>query len=522
MYIKDDMGIVPQDFIVCEFYGVETCFCWNVKHSKLVAFPYATDETSARDVKIFSTPAPVRQIQCFDGRVFVLCAPQGVYKLSRSGVFAVLSKNALGMGAEFYEVLVPYEDHIKLSNKHSKDYKLLFKYSPTLDTIEQVHSLSLIPADTEEELLECFIKDLQKIRNVCVIGYGRKLFAWNGNAVQLIYTDVSGVILRIAPVTRRTKVAGVLIIIDLNTVILMHSRDHDLVFQKVWLGRNIRCTSALCASFCSEPENVLWIVYCDQSKLYYMRKELFTDKIQEMKEQEKTFTCMQYYKSNVILGLLDSKELVELSVETLQNSLPVNSDIQLHANMFQSTDLIMERICNKAKELDKLYERLANEQDKLRRINMYAYNQKIEAHPKIEMCRLWNHSYLTLYISESLPKNSYVVFTLNSKDQSTFCIKRVTDTTFTVKMLVNESKVLYSSTVNMDLITLMNKETPWCIIQNFITCPSQKEARKRAKKERDKLAFIDAKIALLQNLIAEKDLNMTKLAEIKKIIRAEL
>lgn len=522
MYINDDAEIVPQDFIVCEFYGVETCFCWNVKHSKLVAFPYAADKSSACDIRVFSTPAPVRQVQCFDGRVFVLCAPQGVYKLSRSGVFAVLSKNALGMGAEFYEVLVPYEDHIKLSNKHSKDYKLLFKYPATSDTIKQVHSLSLTPANTEEGLLECFIKNQQEMRNICVIGYGKKLFAWNGDAVQLIYADVSGAISRIAPVTRTTKVAGVLLLIDLNTVILMHSRDRDLVFQKVWLGRDIRCTSALCASFSLESKNILWIVYCDQSELYYIKKELFTDKIQETKVKKKTFTCMQYYKSNVILGLLDSKELVELSIETLQNSLPVNSDIQLRANMFKSTDLIMERICNKAKELDMLYEKLANEQDKLRRINMYAYNQKVEAHPQIEVCRLWNHSYLTLNIPEKLPKNSYVVFILNSKDQSTFCIKKVTDTTFTVKMPINESKVLYASTVNMDLITLMNKEAPWCIIQNFITCPSQKETRKRSKKERDKLAFIDAKIASLQNLITEKDLNMAKLTEIKKIIRAEL
>lgn len=522
MYINDDAAILSQDFIVCKFYGVETCFCWNAKYSKLVMFPYAANNSLACDMKIFSTPAPVKQVQCFDGRVFVLCAPQGVYKLSRGGVFAVLSKNALGMGAEFYEVLVPYENYIKLSNKHSKDTKLLFKYSAMSNTIEQVHSLPLIPTDTEKQLLECFIKNQQEIRNVCMIGYGRKLFAWNGDSVQLIYADVPGVISHIAPIIRGTKVIGVLLLVDLNMVVLMHSRDRDLVFQKVWLGRNIRCTSTLCAGINTEPENILWIVYCDQSKLYYMEKELFTDKIQEAEVEKKTFTCMQYYKSNVILGLTDSKELVEFSVETLKNFISVNSNIQLHASMFQSTDLIMDRICNKAKELDKLYEKLTNEQDKLRKINMYAYNQKIEAHPQIEVCKLWNHSYLTLSIPEKLPKNSHVVFTLNSKDHSIFCVKRVTDTTLTVKMSVNENKVLYSSTVTMDLITLMNKGTLWCIIQNFVTCPPQKEAKKRSKKEKDKLAFIDAKIASLHSLMAEKDLNMTKLSEIKQIIRAEL
>lgn len=522
MYIDDNAGIAPRDFIVCEFYGVETCFCWNVNHLKLLVFPYAAGSSSACDVRVFSTPAPIRQIQCFDGRVFVICAPQGVYKLARSGVFALLSTSALGMGAEFYEVLVAKENDIHLDNKQSKDSKPLFKYPVSSNTTEEVHSLPLIPADTKEQFLECFMGNRQEKRNICLIGYGRKLFAWTGDIVQLIYANVAGTISRIAPIVQGNKVAGVLLLVNMDRVILMHSKDRDLIFQEVWLERDIRYTSTLCAGFSLEPENILWIVYCDQSKLYYMKKELFTDKVQETKVEEKTFTCMQYYKSNVILGLLDSKELVELSVESVKKPLPIDNSIELHADMFQNTDSIMQNICDKVKELDKLYERLTNEQDKLRRIQLYTYNQRIEVNPQIEVCRLWNHSYLTLNISEKLPKNSHVMFTFNSKHQSTFCMKKVTETTFTMKMPVNDSKVLCSSTVNMDLITLVNKETPWCIIQNFITCAPQKEARTRSKKETDKIAFIEAKIASLQNLIAKQDLNMTTLSEIKKIIRAEL
>ncbi|EFN86432.1 uncharacterized protein LOC109503682 [Harpegnathos saltator] len=521
MYIDDNAEIVPRDFIVCEFYGVETCFCWNVNHSKLVMFPYMADDSSARNVRVFTTPAPVRQVQCFDGRVFVLCAPRGVYKLARGGVFAVLSKNALGMGAEFYEVLVPKENHIKLSNKQSKDSRSLFKYPTASNTTEEVHSLPLIPANTEERFLECFTDDQQEKRNICVIGYGRKLFVWTGNSVHLIYADIAGIISRIMPVMRGNKIAGVLLLVNMDTVILMHSRDCNLVFQKIWLGRNIRCTSTLCASFCTESEDILWIVYCDLSKLYYMRKELSTDNVEEAKIEQKTFTCMQYYKSNIILGLLDNRELIELSVETLKNSLSINNSVELRADMFQNTNLIMERICDKVKELDKLYEKLTDEQDKLRKINMYAYNKKLEANPQIEICRLWNCTYLTLNIPEKLPKNSYVVFTLNIDYQSTFCMKKVTETTFTVKMPVNERKALCSSTVNMDMITLVNKEIPWCIIQNFITCPPQKEARKRSKKEQDKIDFIETKIALLRSLI-EKGLDMTKLSEIKKTVRKKL
>lgn len=133
MYIHNNADFAPRDFIVCDFYGVETCFCWNANDLKLLVFPYEAGSSSAHNIRVFSTPAPIQQIQCFDGRVFVLCAPQGVYKLARSGVFALLSTSALGMGAEFYEVLVARENDIHLDNKQTKDSRLLFKYTDTSD-----------------------------------------------------------------------------------------------------------------------------------------------------------------------------------------------------------------------------------------------------------------------------------------------------------------------------------------------------------------------------------------------------
>jgi len=70
------------------------------------------------------------------------------------------------------------------------------------------------------------------------------------------------------------------------------------------------------------------------------------------------------------------------------------------------------------------------------------------------------------------------------------------------------------------LITLINEQRPWCLIQNFINSPPLK--KKRGSKK-DKTAFIDAKIASLRHLIAERtELSLIKLCEIKKNIRAEL
>lgn len=526
MYIAlDDGRIAPQDFVVCEFYGVETCFCWDA--DKLVAFPYKAYDGTARDVRILSTPAPVRQVQCFDGRIFVVCEPHGVYKLSRASAFALLSKNAVGIGADYSEVLIAKGDGVYLDNKQIKSSRLLFPCSVALKEIgEQLRVFTLIHGDTEDWFLKCFTDSDQPQaaqRNLCVIAHGKKLYALTDDtSVRLVHTSDTA-ITHIAPVKRGNKVAGLLLLhVNLDTVILAHSTDDDepLIFEKVRLGRGARSVSALCAFFSLQLENTLWIVYCDRSKLYFVQKKLHVDAVQEVRIEERTFVCLQHYQSNVILCLSEMKELIDISIETLENSLSMDNNVALHTNMFQKTDFVMEEIYMKVKELDALYKRLADEQDKLKRINLYACERKLKITPYMEVSKVQSSHFLTLSIPEKLPKNCYVAFALVSNNKNTFCMKKVTETDFTINMLINKNS-LCSVSINIDLITLVNEEAPWCLIRNFISCPLQKEIRKRGQK-RDKTAFIDAKIALLQNLIAEKNLNMTKLREIKKIVRAEL
>lgn len=516
----DNEEIVLQHFIVCEFYGVETCFCWN-ESNKVVVFPYTRGSSVARDVRVLSMPDPLRKIRIIDGRAFFICVSQGVYKLSRAGKFALLSKNALDMGSEYFQVLIAKGEPngVHLDDKQVKSSTLLFPITSNASE-EEVRAFSLNLKDTEMQFINCFTTDSERRRNICVIAYDRKLFALKeDNIVQLIYTSDRAIV-DIVPVKRRDKVAGLLLLIDVDMVILVYSKDYNLVFDKIYLGKNMRNISAFCVCFSMEIENVLWIIYCDQSKTYYMRKELFADSIQETKVEERTFRCIQYYKPNIILGLSQEKELIELSLEELENSLSLNNDINLHSDMFQRTDLIMEKICAKGKELNMLNESIMDERDNLKRINLYVSKQKLPVTPYIEVSRLCTYHYLQLKILDKLPRNSHIIVAINSKNQSTFCMKKITETTFTLKMPINGNRILCSSNINIDLITWMNKQQPWCLIQNFIYSPPQDVKRKRRIK--DKTAFIATKIASLQKLIAEKDLSMTKLSEIKRNIRAEL
>lgn len=515
----DDEEIVLQHFIVCEFYGTETCFCWN-ESDKLVVFPYTRSSSVARNVRVLLMPDPLRKIRIIDGRAFFICASQGVYKLSRAGKFALLSKNALDMGSEFFQVLIAKNEPngVYLDDKQVKSSTLLFSITSNASE-EEVRTFSLNLKDTEMQFVSCFTADSER-RNICVIAYDRKLFTLKeDNTVQLIYTSDRAIV-DIVSVKRRDKIAGLLLLIDIDMVVLVHSKDYSLVFEKIRLGKNMRNTSAFCACFSMEIENILWIIYCDRSKTYYMKKELFADAIQKTKVEERTFKCIQYYKPNIILGLSQEKELIELSLEELENSLLLNNDINLNIDMFQRTDIIMEKICAKGKELYMLNESIMDKRDNLRRINLYVSKQKLPVTPYIEVSKLCTYHYLELNISGKLPRNSHMVIVIKSKNQSIFCMKKITETAFTLKMPINGNRILCSSNINMDLITWMDKQQPWCLIQNFIYSSPQDIKRKRRIK--DKTAFIEAKIASLQKLIAEKDLSMTKLSEIKRNIRAEL
>ncbi|KAL0123295.1 hypothetical protein PUN28_005674 [Cardiocondyla obscurior] len=514
--IGDDK-FTPRHFIVCSFYDVETCFCWD--GNKLVTFPY-TKDSLIRNHRVIITPAPIKKIQFFNNRAFLICTPQGAYKVSRNGELAILSKNALGMGGEFFQVLVTWNNCVYLDDKQVKSSLLLFSLVPYLN--ETVCTFSLNPENIELNFMRCFTAGWEVNGNLCIIAHHKKLYILRDSTTQLVYTSENP-ILNILSVKKVDKVTGFLLLVeDINIVILVHNRNNKLIFEKIYLGENVKDRIVLCAGFSLHTENTLWIVCCDKFKTYFIKKGLFDSAVQQMRVLEKTFICMQHYNSNIILGLSQKKELIELSVKEEEEFLSADNNIVLCTEMFENTDIIMQKICAKVKELKVLYDDLTDKQNQLKKINLYAAKQKLQINTSIEVSRLYKHRYIGLSISDQLPKDSYVVFTFTSKNQNTFCLKKITETPFTIKMPVNENQVVYSSFINMDLITLINEQRPWCLIQNFVDSPPQDLKKKRYSKK-DKTAYINTKIASLQHLITEKkDLNITKLSEIKKKIRAEL
>ncbi|KAF7413376.1 hypothetical protein HZH68_001865 [Vespula germanica] len=250
----------------------------------------------------------------------------------------------------------------------------------------------------------------------------------------------------------------------------------------------------LCTGMNQQHNDKIWIVYSDESKLYYMTMTLSTEIYKKVKTEEKSFVCIQYYKEDKFVGLTKTKELHELSINVIENYVneEISKDdfIDLHRDMLKDTDLIVEQIYEKAKELELIAKQL----------------------------------FLNIDFQENLPKNVYIVCSLISNYETTFSIKEIANNETSIDLPIAIKKLLNSLQIRMDLVTIINEEQPWFLIKDFVTDPiiERKKNLKEKQGKRDKTNFINAKINLIRNLMLTENLTMKKLSEIKKKIRKEI
>ncbi|XP_053976989.1 uncharacterized protein LOC128875435 [Hylaeus volcanicus] len=513
MYITTDDSFVPKSFILDTFYGEYTCFCWN--DDKLSIFPYTADSPVSIDV--LTAPAPIKNIQCFEGRIFVICIPQGIYKLSREREFAVLSKSAIGMGTVFYEVLTIRNKYLYLDNKQLMTSKLLLQLSLEESNLTNLCIYPMNSKSATEQFIRAITNKDSIVENLCVIAVGKRVLILANESVQIIYDSIYS-IRDIVPVYRNSKIDGLLLITATDVVIVIHSKNDTLTFEKISLQTNVQ---AICASFSLLTEDTLLLLYSDEYKLYCGKKLLLTDNILRIKIQDQNFACLQYYDFETILGLTLDKQLVAFSTDVVEKTLSVENDtfIDLNADMLKNTDLVMDKIYKGTQTLHRLNEELIREEDKLRRINLYAHKHKVRFCPKFTIHRIANKSFLSANFDNILPKNSWIILKLTFECQNIYCMKKVVDQETIVDIHIPEGKSVNVMQVAIDLITLKDEGYSWCLIKNYVTQPVPEKNKRKTRSE--KTNFINSKIAAIQNLIKEGNIDMRKLSEIKKTVRKQ-
>ena len=509
MYIETDDYFVPKQFIVYMFYGRKTCFCWD--ENKLGIFPYTNDRVAA--VELVTAPGPIKSIQCFTDRVFLICIPEGVYKLSRDREFAILSKSAVGMGTVFYEVLTPRGKNLYLDNKQTMTNKLLFQLSSKDGDSSHLCICPLNLENADEGFMRSITND-STVESLCLIADEETLFVLIRETVRIVHSSTY-CIRDIVPVQRDSKIGGLLLITSAD-IILMYSRNNLLLFEKICLGMRVQ---TVCAGFSQSTKDVLWFVYSDESKLYYGKKQLLTKSVQQINVQEKSFACLRCYDSKIILGLTTNKQLVQLFTDAVEKTLSVDNDtfINLNADMLKGSQLEIDKIYRGTQELHSLNKVLLSEEETLSRINLYAHRHRARLVPKVSVNRISDQLFLSVNL-DTLPKNSWVVLNLRLECQNIFSMRKVADEKTVVNIRVPEDKAENFLGIAIDLITLKDESHSWCLIRNYITNPLLKKSKKK-KTRSDQTNFINSKIAVLESFIREGDIDMKMLSEMKRTVR---
>lgn len=327
MYIEtDNTDFVPRNFVIYKFYGKDTCFAWN--ENELVVFPFSESETSSSTLPltVLIAPGVIKNIHNFGERVFVICTPCGIYKLTDKHQFALLSKSGIGMGSLYSEVLSLQEGCIFLEGKHDKSLKKLFQVPSESVTSDELSSLKLTAAETDEKFLTVFLEESKE--DLCLIAYGNILYKQTKSFVKQVYF-CDYLIEEILPIEKKGKIFGATLTTNSSAVIFIYLEGNKLKFDKAYLNYEDRKVQAFCAKMDENCENCLSIVYCLNSKTFQCVKKFQTNALQTVGEEECNYIALRFYESKFVVGLTQFKELCKFPLKEVRIHLLLTNPFQI-------------------------------------------------------------------------------------------------------------------------------------------------------------------------------------------------
>ncbi|XP_012250868.2 uncharacterized protein LOC105683096 [Athalia rosae] len=503
----------PKSFEALDFYDERLLFTWNGNRTR-ISWLEKEDELRSR---ILLAPRDIRKIQSFSGRVFVTCKPYGVYKLSKAYQFALLSPTAIGIGAQFYQVLTLKDEYIYFGDKQNKVSKLLIKFDQKKsDVIPCV--VGMVSEEIDDQLLGALREESDMAHNeFCVLTNGYEIFKITSNGVKILYSSPYPII-DIEKVKKRKKVACLLFVTNTSDAILMYPRNGDLIFEKFEVDQKLETVCACCDE---KSDKVVWLIHSDGKRTYRSRKVFGEYSIDSVELKEKNILCIRHYDSK-ILGLDSSGEIIGIDPKIAENSDDSGDEdfVKLKPEMLKGTKEIVEAICDKVKELQSYNEKLLSEQNALKRINLVAIKQKIPIKSRMGWRKIGNHNFVNFDLSASVAENCQLSVSLKSGGRKIFSTKRVTGNRTNIELPIPDFIILENSTIDTDLITSANESFCWCFVKNCIKNNEDDESDVRTDKLNcDKTNLTMAGLTALRNLNSEETVDIEKLDAIMNGVR---
>lgn len=502
-----------ENFEVLNFYGEDTCFAWQ--NNLLVVFPYVQSITTPK-LPLVAAPHDIKNIRSFGGRVFVICKPSGVYKFMKTQKFCRLSDSGLGIGPAFYHVYSPENNWLYLKDKSAKSDRQLFPLQQTPNNCHKIFDLTLSVTNSAYSLRKALhLLDEGSDENILIIANGKKVFKITQRDVQLIYR-CEGDITDIVGITDDESIVG-FVIVCANSAVLAYVVKEKLVFDKVYLDSQV---TGLCAGASGRSGDAIWLAHTDGSRIYYSSKTISTGVFRRTRTESKRCLTIRHYRSGVLIYLSDNSQLLECRIQTLGLcNMDDEEFLDLNPAMLKGSDRLVDQICQSAKDLRLLNERLLNERDKLKRINIFAHKQTITVLPEVSVERIADQMFLRIKFDSVLPMNCHVVAVLQADKRSVFSMKFVEDRETVVDLPVEKDYLDSLVKLGVDLVTFAEGSHAWCLIRDYTKKPKVQSVSNIGN---DRMKFLTSKLTALQNLMAEGNVDMKKLSVMKKSIRRGL
>ncbi|XP_015116347.1 uncharacterized protein LOC107040671 [Diachasma alloeum] len=515
---------------ILNFYGTEAGFIWN--EDKLLIFPYHPDSTSDEEVQIIDSgplkshkltaPKPIKTICSYSGRVFIVCEPTGIYKLSDKYKFVVLSTTGIGLGCEVHQVLTPTRGWLYLADKITKKSKHLFQLSENVNYRDYD---GVIVYDLRQILFCASGDDDNKS---CLITSGKKLYKLIDERVTIIHVE-SNFITDILAVKRDQRDFGVGLITEGNYLVLLLP-DEDtrklMPLRKLCYDGDI---VALTIYFPRASTDQLWCFHTNGHNIYHRRVCIDCSGLDRNENVEVVFTsneriinCLRPRGDGILM--LSDGQLTEFEIMKMGRDGEKREFNTLKEDMIRNTNIIVDKICERAKELELVNKGIAVAQGRLERISAYAHKQKTQYSPAVRILRVGGRQYLEVKL-EGLPLDSQVFVNVVIESQRLFASKVVCDrvTTLEVPLEIGNLGEVEKFDVRIDLVAAQCETQLWCILNNYGVDSSKVlggEGSCRAATDRENL--LTAKLSTLRSLMEKKSVDDVKLRYIKKSIRKEM
>ncbi|CAD6244831.1 GSCOCG00013494001-RA-CDS [Cotesia congregata] len=538
----------PENFEILDFYNTKTVFVWQ--NDQFVYFPLTTLTSAANlpagNLKLIKAPSGIKKLKSYKERVFFICEPRGIYKFvinNNIETFRIVSSTGVEIAEEFYKNLCIKDNFLWLQNKQEKYSNELFFLNQSIKidqsnskNIDRSKSKNFDQSNFELSRIDSRIDisnsridinsikinlneagNLKKLitdKDICLIANNYLLYKFIDNKTELIYESTYKLTDFVVIRNKNNKIIYLLLKTSNPKLLILITENLD--FKKIFFN----CEINNCVGFIEENEDCINLVI-GGDKIYFVTLKVSTGGVTYHSYLNKAFKALRIVEDKV-WGLKAAGEMAEVA-QGFNKMADQDGDefFELRSSMCSGTSVIVDNICDLSKELKVKNEKLLIEQDKLKRINIYAHKSKLLGIKKIWVERTSSFIFLKATFEGTLPRDCWIRVGVSCKEQEFFTMQLVEDGKIVAELPLPLDFFDSTAEVCLDLVTLVEEDQPWFVVKDCEKKATAKEKETLRSLMEKKRNLLNTKLGVLRTGDGDED-RFKKICYVKKSLRREI